>query len=258
MKRISDEKLSLMSDINFIKECIFDVGCFIVGYLKKELRESKELIDFVCSLLSDNYRKSYSNEFLEIYYENGELDILGDDIIKQIVLENNGDIKYVSDSIKNDREFLLELINDEKMYCFSLKDVSEELRDDKVFVMNCVTGFKCLDDVSERLKNDEEIVIASLKKSIYSMQYVGEKLKNDKEFILKLIDEFDSIQYIVQYMGDNLKDDKEVILKAMKKDYRVFIYASDRLKKDETICDIVDENHDLELQLSFDEDLDFF
>lgn len=102
----------------------------------------------------------------------------------------------------------------------------EENWDDKTFVMKKVKeiGFY-LEDASERLKDDEEVVIMSMEKSMYNMglKYASNRLKDNKEFVMMAIKKRG---YYLKYASARWRRDEEFIMKAMEKE-REFLYFID-------------------------------
>lgn len=100
------------------------------------------------------------------------------------------------------------------------------------------TGFAA---VSNEFRDDKQIVLAAIKKSIYSFEYASERLRNDKEVVMAAIkredinpiDPFFGIG--LKYASDTIRDNREVVLAALKRDGRFLEFASDRLKKDEEL-----------------------
>ncbi|ACT51263.1 hypothetical protein [Methylovorus glucosotrophus] len=82
--------------------------------------------------------------------------------------------------------------------------------------------------VSERLRNDKEVIDLYCQDDYFNYNFIGKELMNDKEY---LIDRVNNKEYIsIEKLSDTLKDDKEFLNKVM--DNTDFKYVSDRLKDD--------------------------
>lgn len=120
---------------------------------------------------------------------------------------------------------------------FAFQDVDSSLKDDKNFILELLNyaihndkGFYFLHCLSEKLKNDSDIVfkIAFMKSAIFELSMMGEKLKNDKKFLRKLLTV--NICFF-EFFSDNLKSDKELI-KELIVNEEIFKYIDDLLKQD--------------------------
>jgi len=146
-------------------------------------------------------------------------------------MKQNIDLKNASDTLKNDKDIVLEAI---KNNGYSLEYASDRLKNDREIVLEAIkTDFWALKYASDTLKNDKEIVLEAIKNG-NSLQYASNTLKNDKEIVLEAIK---NNGYFLEYASDTLKNDREIVLKSIRKrkgykTYSSFIYAGDILKHD--------------------------
>lgn len=113
----------------------------------------------------------------------------------------------LDESLKSDRDVILQFIE-----CPGLDDFQFE-------------------HVGENLKADYEFMITVIGSSYISPKHASLKLTSNKDFMLEVVacDGCD-----LKYASDNLKDDEEVALKALKKSgSSIFEYVSERLKLSE-------------------------
>lgn len=114
-------------------------------------------------------------------------------------------IQYASDELKKDKDFILEFN--------ALQYASEELKDDKEFIMQFMqkegNGRHYVRDVSERLKQDREVVLATVKSSGEVLIFVPDELKNDREIVIEAVK---SNATAIAYIGEKLKEDDVSIL----------------------------------------------
>lgn len=97
-----------------------------------------------------------------------------------------------------------------------------------------------LRDLSDKFKEDKEIVKVAVLQNEWALNLASPKLKQDKKFILSLLKE--TYGWIVSYVDEKLKDDDDVIMKAVERDGCALLYASERLKQDRKIVKKALEN----------------
>ena len=83
--------------------------------------------------------------------------------------------------------------------------------------------------MSEVLRDDRELVLASVSKAGDTLQYASSRLQDDKVVVLKAVKQLGGALY---YASDRLKGDKEVVSEAVKDYFGAFDYASGLLKND--------------------------
>lgn len=161
-------------------------------------------------------------------------------------------LKYSSEELRKDKEFILEVV---KQDGFVLEYASEELKNDKEIVLEAVKqngnalGYAC-----DRLKNDKEVMIEAVKQNGCALEYASDRLKNDKDFILEILQKILSKNmtndwifefYKEAILSYNLKNDRNFIFEAVKVDSRALQWASDRLKDDADLIELLNKqkNH---------------
>jgi hypothetical protein len=123
--------------------------------------------------------------------------------IKIIMLAIEKDIrlfKYVTDELKDNKKFILNIINNytihyKRIYCCSfgieyylLEDVSERLQDDAEIITAAVTNYGYnLKYASERLRDNEEIVRKAFEEDNNAIMFASKELQNNIEFLLSLV-----------------------------------------------------------------------
>ena len=138
-------------------------------------------------------------------------------LIIELLLSSSLAFKYADDSIKDDKEIVMKVI---EKYPICLQHASEKLRRDPEVVMIALkenqngTVVNSIDTnligtnknimiqvlklngtyfkyANSELRNDKELVLIALKKSLRNISYIGEDLRNDPDFINTIINEFD-------------------------------------------------------------------
>lgn len=134
-----------------------------------------------------------------------------------------------------------------------------EWNGDKEVVLNNIKGNKFfnLQYVSDNLKEDNEVVLASLRQNYYNLEYAPISYQSDRELVMKIIkkdgrflknakDVFKNDKEIVieavkrsggslKYASEDLKDDKEIVIIAVKENGMALGFASERLRKDKDV-----------------------
>ena len=102
-----------------------------------------------------------------------------------------------------------------------------------------------LKNVSERFRDDEEVVLKAIKKHASDLQYVSDRLRNDKKIVLSAVARNGSM---LKDASEILQNDKDVVLVAIKSWANAVQYASVELKQDREIAFSAVENNRLSLQ----------
>ena len=150
-------------------------------------------------------------------------------------------IQYASPKLRNEKKFVLDMLNNKKAYMvFGGEEFDGEPIDEKHVIV--------LNKVSDRLKNDKDVVFSAMKADCGNIEFISNELKNDKKFILKLLNSeevnwhgewtfarfgCEGLKYSpLYYLSENLRNDKEIALEMIKKDIYNLDYVSDTLKND--------------------------
>lgn len=213
---------------------------------------------------------------------------------KKILLEHVNDVYFDSrsfigatDEIKADNEFILQCLQESPSKLGFLRYIDQKLLDDKDFIMKAMELNKdAFDYASERLKEDQDIVILAINKYYknasdylkkewlddkdFMMKFIQRshwqavfkydvsKWINDKDFMLEAIRNHGEENYMVggallYEVGDNLRDDEDIVLAAIQ--YGTYFtenlkYASDKLKRDSSFMNKAIEIDALSLSFS--------
>jgi len=179
--------------------------------------------------------------------------------------QNINSFKYTSNILQNDKEFILNIINEcnnaYKLISFNFKldkDIifSAVKRDTCIFeyIMNIIKNNEelysnndfckiittiavsknpmALEYAYDIFKNDKNIVLKAIKKDSYVLKFAYETLKNDKEVVLSAVYKHGNT---LEFASEILKNDKEVVLCAVKHNRYAYNFASDVLKNDKDI-----------------------
>lgn len=130
-----------------------------------------------------------------------------------------------------DKSFIIEMLK--KQHTEIVKDLSEEMKGDRDFALEMIKANRYVfKEIGESLQNDEEFLIEGIKVNESLLYAVPENLRNNKDFILELSEAIGSLA--IEVMGGNLRDDRELLLQFAKKGALEAIrFASGDLQKDE-------------------------
>lgn len=129
--------------------------------------------------------------------------------------------------------------------CKALSYASEELRDCKEFVMevyreNPLPSYLPFGCVSERLRDDEDVVHLYCSGKGSFLKYANKRFWDNEEIVLLSVRNHYSDEEW-GWISDRLRDDREYVKRWCEKGTGV-IYASDRLKNDLELCRMAIEN----------------
>ena len=116
---------------------------------------------------------------------------------------------------------------------FALEDASEELKVDREIVMEAVkhNGW-ALRYASDELKGDKEVVMEAIKKHGYALEHASEELKGDREVVMEAVKKHG---HALRYASEELTGDKEVVMEAVKERGEALMHASEELKGDKEV-----------------------
>lgn len=244
----------LKDDKEVVLEAI-DGYIYNLGDISDRLKEDEEVLKkiFSCYSLGECF------EFLTARYKSNK------DLALKAIKSNRENIKYALEYFINDKEFLLEAIKIDRIccvealeklnvkvenpeialklfdknkdiFCNSYKVVSEQLFENKAFVLDLVKQSPyALEYVGEELSNDKEVVLSAINSDAKLIRFASKELRRDEGLQLEALKiDFDSFPYV----NENIKDDKDIALKAVKKNPINYKYVSQRLKED---VDVIEE-----------------
>ncbi|MCR4279802.1 MAG: DUF4116 domain-containing protein [Candidatus Komeilibacteria bacterium] len=160
------------------------------------------------------------------------LDIIGANVsvtrrsqILDLLKEKEIEVEYLENDFFSDEE----LDDDEKMRKFVMKSPSciyltsedSSLRDDKELILSffkdpsqeMISGPQILQYLSDRLKDDKDVVKLAVQVKGESLEYASERLKNDKEIVTIAVSDYG---WNLQYASEHLRDNEEILYVALK------------------------------------------
>ena len=179
--------------------------------------------------------------------------------LMMISVRKIGDLlQHASDRLKNDKDVVLEALRNN---CHSMCDASDAIKGDKHFILRALEvcpgrhSPSMVRHISEKLKDDEEVMFKALSIQHFAFSYASERLRSSREFVMRAIQDYgkilefacDELQYdeeILQIMQDKghllyaseeMRDNKEFVLNALCKNVEALQYASSRLTADREV-----------------------
>ena len=156
------------------------------------------------------------------------------EVVLNLIGSGDNDVlkNLAGDNMCDDDEVALAVIaNSIPGYDFGFKYLSDRLKDNKDIVLVAVKKV-CIvfEFVSERLKNDREVVLEAIRQDGRALIWASARLQDDREVVvLEAVRQHD---LALRRASARLRDDREVVLEAIRQDGRALEDASARLRDD--------------------------
>lgn len=146
------------------------------------------------------------------------------------------DYKDFKSWMRESKRFFATLVchNDEEF-----RFASNKLQDDKDYILYLLTLKQHLDIykfLSKRLKNDREIVVASIKNCGMNLEHIPQRYKNERGIVLQSIES--SNGYSLIYAPKKFRDDYKVVKKALSYNGLFLNVISERLLYDRELIEL--------------------
>ena len=108
-------------------------------------------------------------------------------VVESVISINGHLLKFVNQEFKMDKGIIEKaILNDTHSFRF----IPESLKDDRSFILKLVSiNGKILSKLNNDLKNDKEIVRLAMLQDYDTLEYASDRLRNDKEFIFSVLNE---------------------------------------------------------------------
>ena len=173
------------------------------------------------------------NNGLSLKYASDELKQDKDIVISAIGNEASA-LKYANKSFRADKDLVLAIIKENERYPLGIiESMDESLRKDKEVLLQATEKarypLEVLEYADKSLLSDKEFVIATVKQNCDALEFASDELKNDKEVVMAAVkDSGDALEYA----SKELRADKEVVLAAVNSWGYALEYASEELRTD--------------------------
>ena len=233
----------LQNDRKFIKQAV-NLNAEVIKYVSERFRNDKGL-----ALLAVRVDREIFSSLTEEMQSDADVAEawLGGKLYK---------LKNAPEIIRDNRSFAIKIL---PMGGGLLEDFSERLRADKEVVTAAVgSAWNALGFAAEALRDDRGVVLAAVRHDGYALQFASDEWKDDKEIVLSAIATYEGD--VLEYASERLKDDKETVLAAVKRCEYSIGFASERLRHDGDVIRAVLDAHPGQfenLPEDVQEDLDF-
>lgn len=152
------------------------------------------------------------------------------DVVFTAVKKHGWELKYANPSFFNDKEIVLAALKKGKN-CYEeiIGLASVKLKnDDEVALTALKNSVYCLKLLPSKYSDNKELI---MKMKLYDLVGVSERLRNDKEVVLMSVS---LVGENLEFASKELQDDKEVVLAAVKNSacHTAMSFASERLRGD--------------------------
>ena len=228
---LNSNNIKKISDV-FSSESLIKIN--IVKFMKmpQTFTSKEEIIYYINNIRTSMYQ--YFDKLIELlkklddYNIEQNYDISNKEfLLYYSKIYNSIPLRYISNSLKNDKQFILEII---KYNGLILESVSEEFKKDKNIVLAAVKndGY-ALYYVSECLQNDKDIIIESVKSKGYILYYICTSYRNNKKIVSLAVK---NCGFALQFASEILQNNKKIVLLAINNYGFSLKYASEYLKND--------------------------
>lgn len=157
-----------------------------------------------------------------------------DELVYEACVYDVSLMQHASEAMKDNKELVMRIAgNDYLRWKGSelLNYVSERLKDDEDVVMACMKlGESAFTYASDRIKNSYQLALAAATPGITALECVGEKLRDNKEFVMEVYQKTEAKNFLKFYfVSDRLRDDEDVV-RLYCQTGKHFPYASERLR----------------------------
>ena len=170
-------------------------------------------------------------------------DLLADKEFALAALRAEWDIfQHLPDALKLDKDVAIAKVT----YCYAEHAIDKSLYHDKDVLLASVTKeVFYLNYTSDELRDDKEVLLLAVGHNPFAMYYASERLKKDKELALFAVSQTlpDLIGYGFEYsetafyfIDPSLKKDRDVVLAAVKANPAIYAYIDEEFKLDKEIA----------------------
>ena len=153
------------------------------------------------------------------------------------------DFQDVNTQFKKDKQIQLAAILGSST---AMPEGDDDFRDNKTLVLLAFKqlghtgGGTFLEHASQRLKNDDDVVLAAILDRGFALKFASSRLRKDKQMVMLAVSNEGGA---LHYADKSLQDDRDIVMAAVLSDGRALAYASPRLQKDKRIVMLAVADH---------------
>ena len=145
-------------------------------------------------------------------------------IMELIKVEGSCDVRQIGEGLRDDKEIILEAMRQGSRYVlrrFAMSAASPRLKLDKELVLTAIANsgsqakYVLLSLHESHLRDDPEVVLAAIMEDAGALEEAGPTAKNHRETVMAAVTRNG---WALQYAGDNLKRDRGLVLEAVAQD----------------------------------------
>lgn len=143
-------------------------------------------------------------------------------------------IEYASEELKNDKDFIIELlmgkcINREPLFQYVPESFKE---DDEKMIQVIKLWPYAIKYASNRLKNDQNIILQVMKRYLPNLEHASDEIKNEALFFLRAIE---VNHKAIHYFHPLLKNNRNLLVKAIEQSPCVFVELTNKQRTNKYI-----------------------
>ena len=203
----------LKNDESFIVEAV-KTNPLAIEYASESIKSNQQLMD---TLVVEH--KIYS----ALKYASMEVKD-NVQIVKEAVKDDAFFLEFASDRLRDDEDVALLAIDSDANCTEAMQFVSDRLKNNREFVLKVVSMIGFVEYVPEEYRNDEEIVMAAVRKDGQSICFAGEQFRDNKEIVREALkntcatDLWDDI-------SERLKRDEEFVAELIESDPKMLTWC---------------------------------
>ena len=162
------------------------------------------------------------------------------DVVHHAVSSHVEALQYASDELRADPEIVLQACKKYKGHPFTKNPfvhASDSLKNDRSFVLKLMgQSGACLKDAKPQFQEDLEVVKAAVSNNGLALKYASEILRANESIVkIAVCSDPPHMEHPLQYASVELRNNKDVVLRAVKSSSCALHYASDMLLQDKDV-----------------------
>ena len=218
-----------MKHKNFILNSIKSNGNCILKYVPAEYLSDKDFIIKAMNKISSYYWALHAPCSSDAEAEAAEAAgarvikyipkhlLFNKEFLKKLLHRTVHTFKWFPNEIKNDKEFIFDLIKDLDPYPL-LTYISKELLANKKFILKVLKHtwpYKWIKNLSEDLRCDKEVALMAMRYQRdggHSLEYFSDEIRNNREIVLEAFKNNEGCYDLINFVGKSFLEDEQLVL----------------------------------------------
>lgn len=136
--------------------------------------------------------------------------------------------------IWEDADFIIRAVDGKGRESFTphfMRNISEKLKDDRDFFLKIAELSGLIEQASERIRGDKEVVLAAVKSNPNALRFASDAMKDDKDVVLEV-----ATRGLIGSASEKLRGNRELALLAVRQNAYAFESLSKELRGDKEIA----------------------